>query len=108
MSLQKYLHTIKDIDPGKIFVENVRSVYKIPQFAARVLCEMAVQDKLFEKKIGLICPAPTCNKRIIAEFNSFDELPDEVACAVCEGEGLDQFIYKTSELEKIEFYRLIK
>ena len=28
MSLQKFLQTIEGIDPGKIYVENVRSIYQ--------------------------------------------------------------------------------
>lgn len=108
MSLQQYLQTIKGIDPGKIYVEHVRSAYNTTRLQARILCEMAVKENLFVKKIGLVCPAPTCHKRIIADFDSFDEIPEEITCDICEAEDNHPFTYKTSELEKIEFYQLRK
>lgn len=108
MSLQKYLQTIKSIDTGNIYVENVRSVYKIPRFAARVLCEMAVIDNVFVKRIGLICPSKDCNQRIIADYSSYLDIPEEVVCHICEAEENDTYVYKTSELDKIEFYQLKK
>jgi hypothetical protein len=105
MSLQKYLQTINGIDPGKIYIENVRSLYKLPRFAARLLCEMAVQDNLFTKKIGLVCP--NCN-RILEEFDSYEQIPNEIECFICNTEEKEQSTFKTADLKKEEFYKLIK
>lgn len=106
MLFQRYLPKIESLNPGKIFVENVRSLFGISRVEARTWCEMAVDGKLFEKKIGLICPSPTCNDRIIAEYNSFAEIPDEITCSLCEAEGNEDTVYKTSKLNKVEFYKL--
>jgi hypothetical protein len=108
MSLQKYLNIIKDVDAEKIYVENVRSIYNIPRLEARLLCEMAVTDNIFIKKIGLICPAPSCHSRIIAEYNSYADIPEEITCHICEAEDVEPYTYKTSGLKKIEFYQLKK
>ncbi len=105
MSLQKYLQTINNIDPGKIYVENVRSLYKIPRFAARFMCEMAVQDHIFVKKIGVLCP--NCN-RIIQEFDNLNQIPETIYCHICDAEEAEDCNYKTENLKKEDYYKLIK
>jgi hypothetical protein len=108
MSSIQSLTTINDIDSGYIFVENIRSLYNIPRVEARTLCEMAVRDGVFIKRIGLICPAPTCDKRIIADFSSYDEIPEEITCHICEAQDVEPSTYKTNALQKVEFYQLKK
>jgi len=106
MLLQKSLAKIEALNPSKIFVENVRSIFGVSNLEARTWCEMAVKSNLFEKRIGLICPSPTCNKRIIAEYGSIKEIPVEITCDICEAEDNEEHIYSTDKLAKIEFYRL--
>ena len=107
MSFQKYLQTIDAINPGKIYVENVRSFLRVSTFYARFLCELAVQDRIFEKKIGLVCPNSNCN-RIIKEFNSEKEIPDTITCTICESNEEEEFTFKTINLKKIKYYKLKK
>ena len=107
MYLQKYLRTIENIDPGKIYVENVRSMYNIPRFAARLLCEMAVVDNIFIKKIGVICGNEECN-RVIDQFNSNEEIPKIISCDICESEDREHSSFNTADLRRIEFYQLKK
>jgi len=107
----KYLKAIKDFSPGKIYVENVRSLYNIPRSKARIICEMAVHEGLFEKRIGLICPAQTCHGRIIADYSSLNDIPEMIECNICSNEQDEdaqsvQSLYKTSDLKKIVFYQL--
>jgi hypothetical protein len=103
MLLQKYLQTIDGIDPGKIYVENVRSLYNLPRFAARLICEMAVQENIFSKKVGLVCP--NCN-RIIEEYNSIEEMPKEIHCHICESEEFENSDFTTETLRKEKYYKL--
>ena len=106
MSLLKSLQTIKGIDQGRIFVENVRSAYNISRYDARLICEMAVQENLFEKRIGVVCPGEKCNNRFIAEYASYDEIPKVITCDICEAYDVEPSTYYTSELKKVEFYQL--
>src|SRR5476651_394387 len=101
-----FLHKIKEIRPGNIYVENIRSVFDISRVEARTFCEMAVNSNIFERRIGLICPNSSCNGRILADYDSESDIPNEITCENCELEGEDSFVYDTSKLEKIEFYRL--
>jgi|SRR4051794_24032279 hypothetical protein len=105
MLLQKYLRTIERLDPGKIYVENVRAFFKVPTVVAKLMCEMAVVDKLFEKKIGLVCPG--CG-RILASYYKESEIPVDVLCDICEADDKDIYEYKSIDLERITFYRLVK
>ena len=82
MLLQKYLQTIEKINPNKIYVENVRGFFKVPTFVAKLMCEMAVVDKVFIKKIALICSNEDCN-RVIASYNSANEIPEIITCSIC-------------------------
>ena|ERR1035437_9190534 len=111
LGLAKYLQTISTIksfptiDPGNIYVENVRSILNVDKLSATLICEMGVQEKVFIKKIGLVC---SNDGRIIQQFDSLNEIPDEITCDICEMGEEDVYTFKTSELEKIEFYQLNK
>ena len=100
------LHKIKGIRPGNIYVENIRSVFDISRIEARTLCEMAVSSQIFERRIGLLCPDPACNQRLLADYGLENDIPKEIHCEHCELEGRDNFVYDTSKLTKVEFYRL--
>lgn len=103
MSFQQYLQTISSIDPGKIYVENIRSFMNVSSHKARTLCEMAVRENLFSRKIGLVCPN---DGRILAEYDNDNKLPDQISCHICEVEGRDPSVFKTSQLQKVIFYKL--
>lgn len=103
MSLAKYLQAIKGIDPGKIEVENVRSVLNTSRFNATLICELGVEEGLFNRKIGLVCPN---EGRIIQEFDEDEEIPDHITCRLCENDEREEFEWKTADLRRIEYYTL--
>lgn len=105
MSLTKYLNTIKSIDPGHIYIENVRSVLNVSRFRAILLCEMAVSYGTFEKKVGVFCPN---EDRIIESYSAESEIPEEIKCFICEALDENDFVFKTNRLRKITFYQLRK
>jgi hypothetical protein len=107
MLLTRYLHTIDKLNPNKIYVENVRAFFKVPTFVARLMCEMAVVDKVFVKKIGLECPNSDC-RRIIASYLNESDIPKFIICTICEDNDKERYEYQTSELNKLEFYQLKK
>jgi hypothetical protein len=97
---------IEQLNPAKIFVENVRSLLNISRLEARTLCEMAVSDQLFEKRVGLVCPDDNCNGRILADFKWGEQMPESISCKICQVEDREQSTYRTSDLKKVEFYKL--
>jgi len=105
MLFQKFLQTISGIDPGKIYVENVRSILDVSTEHARRICEMAVIDKIFERKIGLVCPN---ENRVIREFSSLNEIPETITCSLCEANDEEESTFNTSDLKKIVYYKIIQ
>ena len=106
MLLAGYWSKINQLNPSQIFVENVRSLFKISRIEARTLCEMAVTDKLFEKRVGFICPSKSCNGRIIGDFKYGSIIPETIDCLICEAEDNEFHAYRTNDLKRVEFYRL--
>ena len=100
-----YLHKIEQINPAKIYIENIRSLYGISAREARLICEMAVTENFFERRIGLLCPMEACHGRIIAEYSSLEQIPEKIECIICESEGNEVYEYQTASLEIIEYYK---
>ncbi|HRD40962.1 MAG TPA: hypothetical protein PLC65_20200, partial [Bacteroidia bacterium] len=42
--VERKLSIIENTDPERIYVENIRSFYNMPSFAAKTLCELAVRE----------------------------------------------------------------
>ena len=103
--IDKRLDIAERTDPDRIYVENIREFYNLPYGAARVLCEIAVQEHIFGKKIGVICPNDEC-RRIIKSYDA-EELRDEtVTCIQCSLREEENYTFNTKELERIVFYQL--
>jgi hypothetical protein len=94
---------IEQLDPDRIYVENVRSFFGIPSAAARFLCGLAVRDGVFVPWLGLMCP--NC-ERIVLSARSEDEIPSKLLCEVCEMNGCERYEFDRSELKTIVFYKL--
>jgi hypothetical protein len=119
MLLQRFLNLIDDtaigrfvarkeelidqLDPDRIYIENVRSFFGLPFSAARLLCEQAVRERLFLRRLGVLCP--TCN-RILLVVSSPDEIPKTVRCELCEMGDREPHEFDRSDLRTIEFYKL--
>ena len=98
---------IEITDPDRIYIENIRSFFNISSRFAKFLCETAVRQGLFEKKIAVECGNEDC-KRIIKVFNINEELPDYLDCIVCQAEGREKFRFYKKDYNIIEFYKLVK
>ncbi|TBO36377.1 hypothetical protein [Pedobacter kyonggii] len=96
---------INQLNPQRIYVENVRSIYNIPHFAAKLFCEMAVIEGIFIKKIGVECKNNDC-ERIIISVENTNQLPDIISCKNCEILERNQFEFSKNELKTITFYAL--
>lgn len=96
---------INQLNPQRIYVENVRAIYNIPYFAAKLFCEMAVIEGIFVKKIGVECQNLEC-ERIILSVGNTSDIPSIVSCKNCEILERDKFEFSEKELRKITYYVL--
>jgi len=103
--IDRKLDIIEKTDPDRIYVENIRTYYNLPYIAAQTLCEMAVKEHIFKKRIGLICPNDGC-KRIIKTYDVEEKQDETVTCLQCELRESEQYCFDTNELEKEIFYQL--
>jgi len=90
------------LNPDRIYLENVRTLLNVSPQTARRICETAVRQGLFTRKIGVLCP----DKNIGATAQTEDQLPATVHCTI-EREGqFEEEDIPTEQLDKITFYQL--
>lgn len=104
-AVAKRMLLLSTTNPDRIYVENVRSFFNIPFSTAKLLCNMAVKENLFQKKIGLICPNYDC-ERIIMSVDSYEDIPLVISCDNCEVLENEKFEFTREEIKTIEYYRL--
>ena len=95
------------LDPEYIDVENIRSFYNLPLFAAKFFCKMAVRMNIFKERFQVICPNAE-DGRSIYSFDSVNDIPDEIYCNTCELNEQKKFKFSKKECKIKTVYRLIK
>lgn len=104
--VDKKHNQILNTDTSRIYVENVRSFFGISTRFAKFLCQIAVNQKLFKKHIGVVCSNKEC-ERIIISVDDRKKLPSQVSCSNCLLNEIEPNIFPFESLETIEFYELI-
>lgn len=99
---EKEAIALAQLNPEKIYVENVRSVLDVSTHRAEQICETAVRQGVFQKGIEVLCPDGV----VAASADSEANLPTTVTCWTDTGRGWDETEIPTAQLRKIPFYRL--
>lgn len=103
-NIDRKLRVLARTNSKRFYVENVRSFFRLNTRVAKLLCEMAVKDGFFQKRIGLECPN---DGRIIMSYPANEPIPGEdIKCDVCETQGAETFVFDKQECPQIEFYQL--
>ncbi|MDQ6531174.1 hypothetical protein [Flavobacterium sp. LHD-85] len=97
---------IEETNPDNISVENVRSFFNISTRLARLICKLAVRQGIFKRKFAVECKNESCG--VINVYDTIEEIPEHINCLTCEIEGLNDFSFKTSELNIVEYYQYIE
>jgi hypothetical protein len=90
------------LDPNKIYVENVRSLFRISERSAERYCETAVRQGVFSKFVELRC----ADGAIVATSKFDQELPKSVRCWTEHDGGYPERWIPTGDLLMTVFYRL--
>jgi hypothetical protein len=93
---------LSQLDPDKIYVENVRSLLNVSYEKALEICELAVRQGFFKRGVEIKCP----NGKVAAVVENGIELPSKVRCLEEEDGFYEEVELPTSGLEKIPFYKL--
>ncbi|HEV8238115.1 MAG TPA: hypothetical protein VGS57_01960 [Thermoanaerobaculia bacterium] len=94
---------MRNTDPQNIYVENIRSFFRVPYRVAHMLCELAVREGLFAKRHGYLCPR---DKNIAEYVPAGERVPATVVCHVCEAEG-EECQFDPRKLQVIEVYSVV-
>lgn len=97
---------VANTDPDRIHVESVREFFGVSRTMAETLCNLAVREGLFEKRVAVYCPNDEC-ERVLATFAPNEKLPKEYYCELCEVMGREQFRFSRDEVKIKEYYKLI-
>lgn len=103
--LDKKHEQITNMNPKKIYVENIRSIFGLPRPVAKFLCEAAVKEGSFVKKYAVTCPNDDCEK-LIKSYDSKKEIPESIVCDNCEDFERHPYEYEKKDLSIIEYYQL--
>jgi hypothetical protein len=93
---------LAELNPEKIYIENVRSILDVSYDAAKRICETAVRQGEFRRGVEVMCP----NGAVAASADTEDELPQTVHCWTEDDGHPEEVELQTASLRKIIFYRL--
>ena len=97
------LRALSQLDPHKIYLENVRSLLGVSSKKAQSICNAAVRQGVFEKWVEIRCP----DGSVPASAKNESDLPPIVHCWI-EGDGhWEETEMESTQLQKVTFYRLI-
>jgi hypothetical protein len=90
------------LNPDKFYVENVRSILDVSYASAARICETAVRQGIFERRVEVKCP----DGAVAASADIEANLPEHVRCWIQDEGHLEAVELPTKDLEKSTFYRL--
>jgi hypothetical protein len=93
---------IAELNPDKIYIENVRSIFNVSHDNAKRICETAVRQGIFLRAVEVACP----DGAVAASADTEDKLPQTVHCWVDDGGHLEEVELPTASLKKTVVYRL--
>ncbi|TKC65173.1 hypothetical protein FBD94_01035 [Pedobacter hiemivivus] len=105
--IAKKQELIAATDPNRIYVENIRSFFNIPNRLAKLFCNLAVREGVFREKIGIICYNKDC-ERIILSVDNLDQMPSVITCQSCQLREESEYDFNTASLSTIIFYQIVR
>lgn len=90
------------LNTDKFYAENVRHILGVPYAIAVGICETAVRQGIFERRVEVLCP----DGAVAASADKEIHLPITVRCWHKDGGFVEQEEIQTKTLEKVVFYRL--
>tara|TARA_R110002020_G_scaffold435662_5_gene645855 strand:+ start:450 stop:797 length:348 start_codon:yes stop_codon:yes gene_type:complete len=104
---KKIESALLDLDPDRIYVENIRHLLGTNTRIAKWICKIAVKKGYFEVFYAVECPNESCN-RIIKSYSSINDIPNKVTCALCKDENLEDSTFDKKSLNIIPYYKYVR
>ncbi len=93
---------LSKLNPDKFYLENVRSVLGVSHRGALKLCDSAVRQGFFSRRIEVMCP----DGAVAASADSEEQLPAFVRCLSKDDDHFEEVELPTKTLCKITAYSL--
>jgi hypothetical protein len=94
--------TLAQLNPDKIYVENVRSLLDVSYSGALDILEDGLKQGWLQSGVEVRCP----DGSVAASAETEDKLPETVTCSQWERGHPEEVELPTSSLSKVKFYRL--
>lgn len=94
---------LSTLDPSRIYVENVRSIFGVSDRFAVELLETAVRQGVLQRLVEVACP----DGAVAASAETEGQLPESVNCWMDRDGFMEPVEYATKDLQKTVFYRMI-
>lgn len=105
--ISKKQAALEKLDPDRLYVENIRSLLGVPTALAKVICELAVRQGIFTRRVGVVCPNDDCG-RIMLTVSDLEELPKEIVCEICQLRGSEPYEFSKEEVRTETYYKLVR
>jgi hypothetical protein len=92
---------LRELNPDKIYLENVRNLLHVSSEKALKVIDHAVRQGLLSKYVEVLCP----DGSVAYTATSENDLPDHVKCWVEENNAYAVSTLPTVELNKLVFYK---
>lgn len=93
---------ISALNPDRIYIENVRSILGISHTSAARICETAVRQGAFDRRIELLGP----DNAVVLSVGKPQDIPPFVKVWIEETDGIEEVELPTDQLKQRTFYRL--
>jgi hypothetical protein len=93
---------LSNLDPDKMYVENVRAALRVSERRAKLYCETAVRQGVFDRWVEAIAPDDT----VVVSAPSIDSFPAVVRHWVEHNGQLEEMTLNPAQLQTRIFYRL--
>lgn len=90
------------LNPDKIYLENVRNILGVSTTKAKTICETAVRQGVFSRRVEVLCP----DGSVAASADSEQSLPNFVRCWNEEAGNIQEVELETDGLRRNVYYRL--
>lgn len=104
-AVERRKEILRNTDPQRIYVENVRHFFGITTTMAKALCDLAVRQGIFDRCVAVLCPNDEC-ERIVEEACGDAALPETIHCDVCEGFNREHTEFPLDACKRLTFYRV--
>jgi hypothetical protein len=102
----KLKESIQNIDPDRIYVENIRSVLTTNTRLARYVCELAFRKGYFKKYYAISCKNDSCG-RVIKVYEFAESLPENIICEMCKDDGASEYLFNVDDFNVDLFYKYV-